>query len=212
MAVFTREGWILCGTLKDNGKYDFLQSYLLHTDNIGESWTTIDLRTGRQMRRMHFANSKQGWVVGEDGIILHTKDAGKTWEQQTYPRDSSSKGAGSRPKLMDVDFRGKDKGIIVGKFGTILRTDDGGERWVAVAPPRLKAESLSFERVQMIDENRAWIVGWEGSILQTINGGRSWIKQNSPSKSRLYAIFMSDRNHGWAAGTKKTLLRYDSTN
>ena len=31
---------------------------------------------------LHFVNHKQGWIVGEQGLIIHTADGGETWKQQ----------------------------------------------------------------------------------------------------------------------------------
>ena len=31
---------------------------------------------------LYFADAKHGWIVGEKGFIVHTKDGGKTWKRQ----------------------------------------------------------------------------------------------------------------------------------
>ena len=31
---------------------------------------------------IHFINHRLGWVVGDNGLIVHSRDGGKTWQQQ----------------------------------------------------------------------------------------------------------------------------------
>ena len=31
---------------------------------------------------LHFADTVHGWIVGLEGLIVHTNDSGKTWERQ----------------------------------------------------------------------------------------------------------------------------------
>jgi photosystem II stability/assembly factor-like uncharacterized protein len=203
------EGWVLCGILKKGKPRDtFLQSYLLHTDDAGESWRSTRLTPGRLMVRMHFADRSQGWIVGKEGTILYTNNGGENFVQQAVPVWTGAKASGSRPKLMDVDFKGK-KGIVVGTLGTILRTDDGGRSWILMPQPSLK--SRYFVRVQMLDDKSAWVVGESGIILSTATGGKFWMQEGNSTTTNLYALFMKNRRHGWAAGDDQTLLEYNRT-
>ena len=34
------------------------------------------------LRAIHMASAKEGWAVGDDGLVLHTVDGWQTWEQQ----------------------------------------------------------------------------------------------------------------------------------
>ena len=34
------------------------------------------------LRSVHFIDQKEGWVVGDEGVILHTLNGGKTWHRQ----------------------------------------------------------------------------------------------------------------------------------
>ena len=34
------------------------------------------------LRAMHMADAKEGWAVGDDGLVLHTLDGWHTWELQ----------------------------------------------------------------------------------------------------------------------------------
>ncbi len=66
-------------------------------------------------------SGNQSWAVGRPGsVVLHTPDAGRTWEVQRtgYPLP-----------LNGVYFSNDKIGWAVGEFGTILGTTDGGKTW-----------------------------------------------------------------------------------
>jgi len=62
------------------------------------------------------------WAVGHDASILHSSDAGKTWQLQL-----------SMPELdrpfLDVLFMNDKVGVAVGAYGLFYRTVDGGITW-----------------------------------------------------------------------------------
>ena len=66
---------------------------------------------------LHFANQRQGWIVGLNGLILHTMDGGQTWIQQE---------SGVKKDLKSVCFTNNRYGWAVGYDGIIISTDDGG--------------------------------------------------------------------------------------
>lgn len=61
-------------------------------------------------------------VVGANGTILHTSDAGASWVLQT---------SGTTAALNAVDFISPLEGWAAGEAGTILHTSDGGFTWSA---------------------------------------------------------------------------------
>jgi len=67
-----------------------------------------------------FVSTQFAWVVGEDGIILHTEDGGSTWKAQHNGTDSW---------LYFVVLITPQVGWAGGATGVILHTDDGGSTW-----------------------------------------------------------------------------------
>jgi len=43
---------------------------LWYTSNSGMRWHRLDSGTGFALRGLHFVNARQGWIVGDGGIIL----------------------------------------------------------------------------------------------------------------------------------------------
>ena len=67
------------------------------------------------------SDGQRGWVVGEHGTILSTRDGGASWQAQS---------SGTKSALLGVTF-GSDgqRGWAVGEHGAILSTRDGGYSW-----------------------------------------------------------------------------------
>ena len=101
-------------------------------------------------------------IVGKDGIILRTTNAGTVW-QSIDPVTTVD--------LNDVYFIDKQTGVAVGDKGIILRTVDGGRTWTHVSSPtEVNLEGVMFPTAQI-----GTIVGMNGCILRSTDGGQSWI-------------------------------------
>lgn len=71
-----------------------------------------------------FALDQRVWVVGDQGLIVHSDDGGKTWERQT---------SGTDAWLDSITFHvNGQQGWAAGSGGTILKTADGGKSWQPV--------------------------------------------------------------------------------
>ena len=82
------------------------KTYLLHDELFSASFVT----------------EREGWVCGDWGSILHTRDGGATWKEQP---------SGTVSTLSSIFFIDSLMGWSVGNEGTILHTKDGGLNWVA---------------------------------------------------------------------------------
>ena len=67
---------------------------------------------------VHFVDPEHGWIVGEEGEVLHTQDGGKRWVRQR---------SNAEQPLFAVHFANLTHGGIVGTNGLILHTTDGGK-------------------------------------------------------------------------------------
>ena len=53
---------------------------ILETTNGGESFNKIDSGTDLALYKV-FARGNQLWIAGQEGLILHSADGGKTWQK-----------------------------------------------------------------------------------------------------------------------------------
>ena len=61
---------------------------------------------------MAFVNEEEGWIVGSEGLILHTKNAGSDWEIQE---------SGIEADLRAIAYEGVDYLWVAGNPGVILK-------------------------------------------------------------------------------------------
>lgn len=199
-----KDGFIIGSVLKKYGKeMRVVDSLVLKTSDGGETWRKITIPFTKEIYNLDFVNDDDGWIVGDEGMILATNNGGLTWRiQQTGLK--IIKETKAKPALYSVDFRDKKEGYAVGGYGTILRTENGGENWTVVKT----AYPATFLRVNFANDENGWIVGREGTILRSSDKGKSWLKQESRTSNHLFGLFMT-KKYGWAVGEKGAILKYD---
>src|SRR5260370_7602909 len=98
------------------------------------------------LHAVQFVDREEGWAVGDEGVVWHTIDGGRTWERQP---------TGVRASLRSVQFLNPYVGWIAGpeelaqgagSAGVLLYTRDGGlkrHRLLVNAFPRLNLLPLA---------------------------------------------------------------------
>jgi photosystem II stability/assembly factor-like uncharacterized protein len=152
---------------------------LLSTTDGGQSWIRPKLPWDRLIERIvkesgymepnlnavYFSSPEIGWVVGEFGLVLHTRNGGKSWISQRYGSDL--------PQLYAVKFLDDRRGWAIGQAGSLIQTRDGGQHWLPVALGT-KRDFYAFS----LDDERGVIVG-DGIVLVSLDGGLSWRRMES---------------------------------
>jgi photosystem II stability/assembly factor-like uncharacterized protein len=193
-----KNGWLLC----ERNRYilkDKQPSYLLKTNDGGETWENYELNsgTGREvLLKLFFDKRKKGWAIGDLGSIFKMQETEKNWSKQKQPVSY---------RIQDGVFLDNSNGVLVGGGGTTLFTEDGGENWNPSSlsePLKTKLNSLFF-----ISKQTGWMVGAEGKIFTTNNGGKRWRSQNSNIKTNLNDVFFVSNSEGWAIGDEGKILR-----
>ncbi|RMD89188.1 MAG: T9SS C-terminal target domain-containing protein [Calditrichaeota bacterium] len=131
--------------------------------NEGNNWVIqyVDTLLDRNLNSVAFVDSSHGWVCGNRGLILHTKDGGVHWQEQS---------SGTVIDLTAVHFQNEKIGWIVGKEGVILNTLDGGKTWST----QNSGTSENLLDITAISVDTAWSVGSHRTLLHTFDGGNTW--------------------------------------
>jgi photosystem II stability/assembly factor-like uncharacterized protein/tetratricopeptide (TPR) repeat protein len=138
------------------------------------------------LHAVHFVEDgkgSQGWAVGDDGVIWHTLDAGKTWDRQP---------SGVRASLRSVHFLDASTGWVAGReelpgggsAGVVLYTRDGGLQWRRILLNSLPGLYL----VRFVDARTGYLAGdgsdqFPSGVFATTDGGRSWQPVPGPRTS-----------------------------
>ena len=170
-----------------------------------------------------FPTNMDGWVTGEFGIILRTRDGGITWERQRnvrnlpkYTRPELSEEEAIRQRipplyledlfLIDVDFSSDQAGYVTGESGTLLKTEDAGETWTNI--PSGSFNTLLSVTATSNGSRNDFATGILGTLAS--GGSDSWqLDDNVRQKVLTWirtASFADDGKFGVACGGKGTVL------
>lgn len=146
---------------------------------------------------LSFPDATHGWMVGDSGRILSSRDGGSTWKPQANP---------STNRLFCVQFVNAQTGWAAGEGNTLLRTRDGGQSWIIDHPPGDPARR-TFMALRFIDEQEGWIAHNFGGLLHTRDGGQTWTGHDRLARDAFVSICFRDAIKGWALSVGGTLLR-----
>jgi len=174
-------------------------------------WTTKQFGSGgRDINAVYFAETKRGWVAGDEGFVSYTEDGGTTWIERRL---------GTEHAINDLYFAGKDTGFALAG-GSIFTTIDGGHSWREAhtfAPSEFEGAAPELYSLRFNNKKRGWVVGSASrgdvitnSILAiTRDGGASWQVLQAPTKQELIHIDFVDDKRGWIVGAAGTILHTD---
>ncbi len=125
--------------------------------------------------KMHWFNSKRGFIVGTSGNFSKTINGGQTWT--SLPASGEYNG---------IHFSDTSYGVAVGKSGSIVKTTNGGAFWNSLSV----GSTATLHGIWMIDSLIYYVAGQNGRIRKTTNGGSTWYMQldKSPSQERFLDI------------------------
>ncbi|KAK3284703.1 hypothetical protein CYMTET_7663 [Cymbomonas tetramitiformis] len=138
----------------------------------------------------------EGWLVGAADTLVHTADAGSSWEASHSGLPLPCDGC-YRYEWRGVSFHDALRGWVVGNYGYIIYTQDGGVSWAAQTSGTLH----NLHAVQHCNDMRVLAVGEADTILRTTDGGAHWHGMSTrTSGMNMYAIDMLNCSHGWVVG------------
>jgi photosystem II stability/assembly factor-like uncharacterized protein len=147
---------------------------ILFSDDEGAYWRKADSPTGVLLTSVCFADSRHGWAVGHDAVVLGTTDGGATWQIQY-----SDVLAADTEDPAGEDYASDDYDDY----------DDYSEDYDDSAEEETAQDTSGAPLLDVVclGKDRAVAVGGYGYLLETVDGGRNW----SRAMDRL------DNQNGW---------------
>lgn len=135
-------------------------------------WFTIRPDTDAVIYAIHFVDFHTGWVVGANGTIRFTKDAGNTWEIQDKGNQD----------LLDIHCVDSQTCWIGGTQGVLYKTVDGGKNWdvldSSITENNWPISGLKFKNA-MEGFFTSYIFGSSQlGTYYTQDGGVNWVKKS----------------------------------
>jgi photosystem II stability/assembly factor-like uncharacterized protein len=165
------------------------------------------------LNAVQFVDREEGWAVGDEGVVLHTIDGGRTWERQP---------TGERGSLRALHFLTPYTGWVVGReelphgagsTGILLFTQDGGLKWRRAARYTLPG----LNQARFLDDKIGYVVGdgteqFPTGVFVTNDSGRSWQPVPGPRCPGWLAVDFRDGQTGALAGAWSRLASFRQGN
>lgn len=184
------------------------RGHILYSDDHGGHWQQASVPASADLNAVSFPSAEQGWAVGNDGVIVHSQDGGKTWQKQldgrvlgeqvlAYYRAQAQAapdderlaqliGEGERlvtegadKPLLDVWFADEQNGFAVGVFNLLLHTRDGGQHWTPWLERTDNPQALHLTSLASID-GVLYITGEQGLLLKLAADGEHFTRLTTP--------------------------------
>ena len=180
---------------------------VLLSDDDGRSW-----RQARQvpvsvaLTQVRFVSDSLGWAVGHSGVVLHSADAGDTWQVQLdgvkaaaliaeAARTAAASGDpaalkhqreaealvqdGPDKPFLGLHFADAKRGWVVGAYGLALATTDGGKTWQSLMGRIPNSGGKHLYAVGETD-GRLLLAGEQGTLIRSTDGGASFQRLQTP--------------------------------
>ncbi|MBI3193625.1 MAG: T9SS type A sorting domain-containing protein [Ignavibacteriae bacterium] len=150
-------------------------------------------------------NQNRGWILGENGTLLKTTDAGTTWIDEHIAPDYTFK------RILSVDaanlwLLGYKQGT---GYSTIYYSSDCGTTWIERLQTYTLPDSLrAFSDIYFNDHLQGWSVGADGKIITTDDGALTWQLQGKIYNYSLEKIQFFNDNIGVINGGLWTTQLY----
>jgi len=169
-------------------------SSIYYSMNYLDSLIQIPVVSGYTLFKIKFLDSNTGFITGNKGLILKTKNGGFNWSKVV---------TNTNEIIFDVAFFTPQKGFAVGWNGLLLRTTNGGESWQSYKT------QFSDNYLKSIDVNSSGyglIVGGDGIILRTTNFGDSWDKVDMRTSGGFQKVKYISEDYAIIIGSRGVIL------
>ena len=171
---------------------------LFSLQSDGKTWKKQPAPSRYLLLNGTFFDDMNGVIIGANGTILFTEDAGLSW-------DRSSVAGNTEARLNSVFFLNKKMGWAVGTQGKVFQTINGGKYW----REQNSNVTKDLNDIFFINTAEGWAVGSDGVILHTLTAGNVWQTDNSKVSHKLEKIVFAGKK-GFAVGFGGTVLTYES--
>jgi len=151
----------------------------------GGQWEQLDNDIGLRLLNVDIHESALVVAVGEFGLIVRSRDNGKTWESITVDWNQYNDD-GYEAHLYDVVIKDENTVVIAGEFGLILWSEDGGDTFAA----RHASDESVFDIALDADgTGSSFAVGQDGMVLRSQDDGQTWQKLDAGSVANLLGVW-----------------------
>jgi photosystem II stability/assembly factor-like uncharacterized protein len=195
---------------------------IITSDDNGLSWAQAAVPVNVEITAIAFASATQGWAVGHYGVILHTNDAGASWQIQLNGKQANqltlaaaqaavaakdpSPGTplallrakhfasiGVDKPFLTIWAQSPRDAIVFGAYRLAMKTTDGGAHWTDWSLHVGDAYSQNLYDVATVGR-QLYIAAETGLIFRSTDGGENFAELSPPGKSTLFGAIGTGDN------------------
>lgn len=150
------------------------RGHIIFSDNGGDSWTQGEVPVRVTLTGVDFGTETHGWAVGHSGVILHSADAGATWDLQMTGVEASELAIETRQEQIEAmeeriaEAPEEEVADLEWELDDLVFSLENIESDMEVGPVNPLLD-VWFE-----DDSRGFVVGAYGMFLRTTDGGETW--------------------------------------
>src|SRR5690554_836823 len=191
-----------------------VRGIIVISDNTGANWRQVPVPVSSDLLAIDFPSPDKGWVVGHDGVILHSDDGGLSWSKQfdgriaeeqlaEYFNELKRSGSqireyffedvqlnyanGAEQALLDVWFKDELVGYAVGSFGTIFATGDGGKTWDFWIDRVSSSRLLHLNEIDQVG-NKVLIASERGLVFELDHKAKTFFPHETDYDGTLFNV------------------------
>ncbi len=189
---------------------------IITSDDNGLNWVQAAVPVNVEITAIAFTSPAQGWAVGHYGVILHTQDAGATWQVQlnglqanqltsaaaqaavaakdpspgtplaTIRADHFVSGGADKP-FLTIWAQNPQDAIIFGAYRLAMKTTDGGAHWTDWSLHVGDALSNNLYDIATVG-NQLYIAAETGLMFRSNDNGQSFAELSPPGNATLFGV------------------------
>lgn len=196
-----------------------LRGVVLRSEDAGASWKQVDMPVSSDLTSVFMLDDHHAWMVGHDGLILHSDNGGQQWQRQLDGRlsekpfkdyyqqengfdaeasakylDEMAMNFREGPSLpwLDVLFENQQEGYVVGSFGMIAHTNDGGESWEPWLHRIDNPMAMNLNALEKIGDD-IYIAGERGTVFRLNQDEKKFEKIETGYRGSYFGITGSNQ-------------------
>lgn len=161
------------------------------------------LLTSISLRGLRVVDPNTIWVLGSDGRLLLTTDAGSNWSRLSL---NFADGDADLRAIAPVDANSVWAVNGAGRLIYIANSATDGLGATLFYPFAAKT-AQSLRAVGVVDAKTVWAVGANGVIVRTDDAGQTWTTQAANTSQTLNGLAIIDTHTAYAVGDNGTIVK-----
>ncbi len=210
------------------------RGHIVWSDDDGRSWRQARTPTSVTLTNVRFVSPREGWAIGQMGVILHTVDGGEDWTLQfdgvranqalvaaartdlsagganalnTANMQAAQQFAGGGPSvpLLALLPLSPRQAIVAGAYGMAFTTTDSGGSWQPMFDSIPNPNGLHFYSI--VQDGDALFFAGEQGILLRRSADRQFTTLPTPFQGTFFGALVTPAKALLLFGLQGTVLR-----